>query len=114
MDMAETPLAPIPPAGAAYEVTLGGNRTLREAEPSLEALRAALLHPGPVRIDCRDIEAVDLSFLQLIIAAKRSAAAEGVDLTIAAAEAGPLHQAMLDAGIAAPSIGSFLSLTPAN
>jgi hypothetical protein len=113
--MVEDELVPASPAGAIeFTVILAGDRTLRSAEATLDALREAAAHPGPVRVDCRGIEAADISFLQLLMSAKRYAAAKGLDLAFTATEGGPLHRALLDAGIAAPAIGGVVSLVSAN
>lgn len=64
-------------------ISLDGVRTIRTAEQShallLEALRAA----SPVSVDCSNTTEADLSFVQMLLSARKSAAACGQCLTLA-------------------------------
>jgi anti-anti-sigma regulatory factor len=70
---------------------------------TIEAVRATLLaalaqSPLP-RIDCTAADTVDLSFLQLLLAARRSARQAGLPLRLAAPADGALKHALLQAGL---------------
>jgi len=83
-----------------FVVRLSGAQTIREAEGTLQALRDALAAaPEKIALDCDGIEETDLAFLQLVIAARKSAAKAGKTLVLTAAAHGPLLTALDSAGI---------------
>ena len=82
-----------------FVVRLSGTQTIREAEGTLQALRDALADNPSVALDCEAVEEADLSFLQLVISARKSARNTGKTLTLTAPAAGPLLAALDSAGI---------------
>ena len=82
-----------------FVVRLSGTQTIREAEGTLQALRDALAAESSVALDCEAVEEADLSFLQLVIAARKSARNTGKSLGLAAPATGPLRAALDSAGI---------------
>lgn len=66
--------------------------------PRIGAIRAALIGAidgGPaVEIDCAKAAEIDVSFIQLLLAARRAAAMRGKSLTFAAPASGALLQAL--------------------
>src|SRR5690348_5058656 len=68
--------------------------TLRKAEAIRSALAAALDKGGVVTIDCAAATEVDVSFIQLLLAARRSAAQRGASLALAAPATGALRAAL--------------------
>jgi len=82
-----------------FVVRLSGAQTIREAEGTLQALRDALAADSSVALDCEGVEEVDLAFLQLVIAASKSARTAGGKLSLTAPAAGPLLAALDSAGI---------------
>jgi ABC-type transporter Mla MlaB component len=79
-------------------VDLSGPRTLRNAEQTRSVLLDALRGPSPVRLDCSAIVEADLSLLQLLLAAKKSAEAAGKDMTLAHPPSAAFLQAASRAG----------------
>jgi hypothetical protein len=83
----------------AFTVKFSGSQTIREAEDAAHILRKALAdHPSLV-LDCDEIEEADLTFLQLVIAARRSAQKSGKAFALGATARGPLLAALDRAGI---------------
>lgn len=76
-----------------------GAATLRAAHDIADRLRAALAAGGGVELDCEGLEEVDLTFVQLVVAARKSAEAEGKRLVLGAPARGPLLAALEAAGI---------------
>jgi hypothetical protein len=82
-----------------FVVRLSGAQTIREAEGTLQALRDALAAAPSVALDCDAVEEADLAFLQLILAARKSARQAGKNLNMTAPASGPLLAALDSAGI---------------
>lgn len=83
----------------AFTVRLPATQTIREAEATAQTLRDALGSQDDVLLDCEEIEEADLTFLQLIIAARKSAVARGKSFGLTATARGPLLAALDCAGI---------------
>jgi|SRR5690348_9466080 len=71
-----------------------GSLTLAKAEAIRAALAAALDAGAPIAIDCGGATDVDVSFIQLVLAARRSAAQRGASFALATPAAGPLRAAL--------------------
>lgn len=83
----------------AFIIKFSGSQTIREAEDAVRLLREALgAHPSVI-LDCEEIEEADLTFLQLVIAGRRSARRDGKQLALTATARGPLLAALDRAGI---------------
>jgi anti-anti-sigma regulatory factor len=79
-------------------VTLSGSLTVAEAE-SIRATLLKAMDAGDVVVDCSAATEVDLSFVQLLIAAQRAAALQGGSLRLAAPASGALLETLLRAGM---------------
>lgn len=82
----------------AETVDLGGSRTIRNAEETRSLLLEALLAPSPIRLDCSSVEEADLSFVQLLLSARKSAQATGKIVALAPAPSAAFLQAASRAG----------------
>jgi hypothetical protein len=83
----------------AYVLKLSGSQTIREAEDTARALRDILTAESAILLDCGAIEETDLTFLQLVIAARKSAVRDGKTLALASPAEGVLLTALAQAGI---------------
>jgi ABC-type transporter Mla MlaB component len=81
------------------DVVLDGALTVRTAAIVRDRLLAALAEHALVRVDCSAAESIDLSVLQLLLAARRSAAAAGKHVGLTAPAAGTLRGALEQAGL---------------
>jgi|GEM_PF-961109 len=79
-------------------IAFSGSLTIRNAEAVRERLTAALAEGGRVVVDCTEAKEVDITFIQLLIAARRSAAQAGGDLVLARAAEGALLEALQRGG----------------
>lgn len=83
----------------AYPVVLGGPVTVRNIHSVHAWLLEALRRNPAVEIDCSAVTDVDLSLVQTILAARRSAAAFGATLTLAHPASGALLDTLTRAGL---------------
>jgi hypothetical protein len=83
----------------AFIVKFSGPQTIRESEDTAQILRQALSQHPTIVIDCEELEEADLTFLQLVIAGRRSALRDGKGFGLAATARGPLLAALDRAGI---------------
>ena len=83
----------------AFIVKFSGEQTIREVENGAEVLRQALREHSSIALDCEEIEEADLTFLQLVIASRRSAQRDGKQFGLTATARGPLLAALDRAGI---------------
>lgn len=81
-------------------VALSGDLTISRSEELRESLLAGFSAGTAVHVDCSAALSADVSFLQLIVAARASAVRRGVDLTVAAPPDGPVAAAARAAGMA--------------
>ena len=79
---------------------LGGVLSVRNVETLSAQIRAALRDHSSVILNCDAVAEVDLSFIQLLISARRSAVAGGKTLTVAVGDPTVLREAFQRAGIA--------------
>ncbi len=87
-------------APGAEAVDLSGPRTLRNAEETRSLLMEALQRPSPIGLDCSAVAEADLSFVQLLLSARKSAEAAGKTLTLSHPASAPLLKAASKAGFA--------------
>ena len=80
-------------------VSFSGSMTIREADGVAKVLRQALEDQPEIILDCDQIEEADLTFLQLVIAARRSAGHVGKGFSLSAPPRGALLAALDRAGI---------------
>lgn len=76
-----------------------GSATLRIADDVADRVRDAFRAGDRVVVDCGGLEDVDLSFIQILIAAHKSALVAGKSLSLGAPAAGCLLAALTAAGI---------------
>jgi two-component system chemotaxis sensor kinase CheA len=83
-------------------LALTGAMSVREAAQTKADVLAALAEPGDLLLDCAGVTQADLSFIQIILAAHRSARALGKRLALAASPVAALRQALERGGFAHP------------
>lgn len=83
-------------------IELSGSLGIRDAGATLEKLKAALATATSLTIDCSALTGADLSTVQLLAAAKRTAAAEGKTLRLMAPAGGVLNTLLQQSGILDP------------
>jgi anti-anti-sigma regulatory factor len=71
-------------------VELSGALTIQRAAEIRDSLAAALSEGRDILVDCRAADETDLSFVQMLLSARRSAQAAGIDFQLAS----PLPQAL--------------------
>jgi ABC-type transporter Mla MlaB component len=86
------------------KLLLHGAMTLREVDAVRSRLLEAMSVNDTIEIDCSAVTGADVSFIQCLIAARRTAAATGKRLSLAA----PAQGALLDALVR----GGFLYSSP--
>jgi hypothetical protein len=79
-------------------VDLAGVQTVRTIGVAHDRLKAVVAGHAAVRIGLDGLEEFDLSLVQLVLSARRSALAAGKALTLAGPVRGPLHAALDRAG----------------
>ncbi len=80
-------------------VELQGTLSLRQAEEVRQRLEQALEMGQAVALDVRELTEVDISILQLIVAAQVSATHRGIDLRLVRAESGAFEEALEGYGL---------------
>ena len=80
-------------------VTLSGSLGLKDAARLRAELLAAFESAGAVTLDCSDLAEADVAVVQLLVAAKKTANASGVALTLKAEKAGVLGQLLIKTGL---------------
>lgn len=83
-------------------IVLDGDLTVRTASRIQSTLTEALAAERHVTLDCRAAERADLAFLQLVLAARRSAAVAGGVLRLIAPAGSAVAEAACRAGLAGP------------
>jgi anti-anti-sigma regulatory factor len=93
------------PAGVVMPAAL----TIREADRIQSQLLQAIREQDQISVDCSAATEVDLSFVQLILAARKSAAALGKTLTVIPPTSGVLREVLWRGGIVASASGQLPS-----
>lgn len=86
------------PAAELY-VPLEGDLGLKTARSVCDILRQAVDRSDAIVIDARNAIGIDISIVQLLIAARKSAERQGKRVTIMAGSAGPLQTTVREAGL---------------
>jgi anti-anti-sigma regulatory factor len=81
-------------------VGCGGKQMISEAAEIREALLSAFRQSADVVIDCSHTTDVDLTFVQLLIASRRTALASGAELKIVTQPDSVIAEALRRAGFA--------------
>ena len=84
-------------------LSFSGTLTLRRADAVCASLCEALGAGAPVEIDCSEADEVDATFIQLLIAARRSAAARGTPFRLSAPAGGAVLETLVRGGFFDPS-----------
>jgi ABC-type transporter Mla MlaB component len=79
-------------------------QTVRTIQATHERLVAAMAAHQAIEIDCNAVAELDLSLIQLVLAAKRSADKADKSLTLAAPASGKLRAALDRAGFLAAAV----------
>jgi hypothetical protein len=88
-----------------WRFNLNGAQTVRTIQAAHERLIAAMAEHQAIEIHCSAVTELDLSLIQLVLAAKRSADKAGKSLRLAAPAAGKLRDALERAGFLAATDG---------
>jgi len=89
----------MPAKPEARRVAFDGALTIRHIRAIRDRLMEALSGSQTVRVDCVAATEVDLSFIQLMLSARRSAMAAGKTILLSAGESSVLHDALVRAGM---------------
>jgi len=81
-------------------LVLQGSHTVRHAAETYASFTAAMSAPGDILLDCAGVTEADISFIQIILAATRSAVAQGKQLRLTAPPEAALCSALERAGFA--------------
>jgi ABC-type transporter Mla MlaB component len=79
-------------------LTLAGEQTIGTIDETARALRQQLAAHSRVVVDVGQVAKVDLSFVQLLLSARKAAVAAGRELALAAAADGPLLACLRSGG----------------
>ncbi|MDR3538493.1 MAG: STAS domain-containing protein [Acetobacteraceae bacterium] len=79
-------------------LALEGSVTVRNIDGLHANLVAALMQPGGVVVACAALEETDLSLVQLLLSARRTAQQSGRSFALAGAGEGALHAALMQGG----------------
>lgn len=82
----------------ASTLSFDGSRTLANANDVRASLINALQASNLVVLECNGLQDVDLTFVQCLLAARRSAAEQGKSLSLAAPAAGSLREVLQRGG----------------
>jgi ABC-type transporter Mla MlaB component len=88
-----------------FPLHLDGAQTVRTVHAAHERLIAAMAEHQAIEIHCDGVTELDLSLIQLVLAAKRSADRAGKSLTLATPATGKLRDALDHAGFLAATAG---------
>lgn len=80
-------------------VSFDGEQTIRTIGAAAQTLRTALAQGAPVEVNCSGISEVDLSFVQLLLAARKTARRKDQPLTLAEPAQGALHTCLRAGGL---------------
>lgn len=86
------------PQSTAACLALGGVQTVRTIDAAYRNLTAALAEHATVTLDCSAASEVDLSLIQLLLAAHASALRAGKTVALAAPASGVLQAALMQGG----------------
>lgn len=79
-------------------LVLDGPATVRDADALHAKLTDILQHHSEIEIDCAGVTEVDISLIQLLLAARKSALRAGKSVVLAAPAAGALREALSRGG----------------
>jgi anti-anti-sigma regulatory factor len=85
----------------AQHLPLKGSLGLRDVAGLAEELERLLAAPDPFVVDCADLAEIDLSIVQLLVSARRTAMAAGRSFVLRHPADGPLERLLKAAGVLA-------------
>lgn len=85
----------------AAPLVFSGTQTVRNTDEAVEKLKELVQRGGPVVIDCSGVEEADISFVQLLLSARRTATELGRSMHLTAPAGGALLACLLSAGLLA-------------
>jgi len=88
-----------------FRVVFAGSLTVSQSEAIQASLLEGLTQHASVEIDCSGAEEIDVSFLQILISASRTAAAWNKNLSLSSPPCALLTEAMNRCGIPVPATG---------
>jgi ABC-type transporter Mla MlaB component len=83
---------------SSHRIEISGDAGLRTAQDIAATLRQALADHDSLTIDTSAMTGVDLTTVQLLLAARKQALAAGKSLKLAAPASGALHQFLIQTG----------------
>jgi len=86
-----------------FTLVLAGSLTVSQSEAVQASLLDALTQHSTVEIDCSDAEEIDVSFLQILISASRTASAWNKNLRLSSPPSVLLSEAMNRCGFPVPA-----------
>ncbi len=86
---------------SAFMIECSGDMTINGIDEIHDRVNAGLRTAASVMVDCRAVAETDVGFIQLLIAARASAARRGVALRLAQPLAEPLREALERGGFTA-------------
>jgi ABC-type transporter Mla MlaB component len=89
-----------------FVLAFEGSLTISQSEPVQAALRDALNKHPAVEIDCSGAEEIDVTFLQILVSAGRTAVALKKNLRLSSPPAGLLADAISRCGFPVPASGT--------
>ena len=75
-------------------IGFSGETTIRQANEIAERLKHALASSDRVEVDCSGVTETDITFIQMMVAAHKSALAAGKVIELSAPARGPLLEAV--------------------
>jgi ABC-type transporter Mla MlaB component len=102
MSATTVPAQEEPHEPASGDLTLVGALTVRNIRQIHDHMRDVLRQHAHMRIDCQAASDIDLSFIQLVLAARRSAEAEGKSVSLAHPASGVLLERLTQSGLVGP------------
>jgi len=90
-----------------FHLAFAGSATILTSQDIHARLLQAVESGRDVEIECSDVTEADLSFVQLLLAARRSAEARRQRLTLCSPATEALQQTLLRAGLAAAGPGGL-------
>lgn len=89
-------------------IAFTGEQTIRTVAEAADRLKEVLAGGGAVEIDCGAVTEADLAFVQVLLAARKSAARLGIGLSLAAPADGPLLACLKTGGLLASEPGFWM------
>ncbi|MEW5726301.1 MAG: STAS domain-containing protein [Pseudomonadota bacterium] len=89
-------------------IVFEGEQTIRTVAAAADRLKDGLAGGGAVEIDCRAVTEADLTFVQVLLAARKASARRGIGLALAAPADGPLLACLKSGGFLSSEAGFWM------